>query len=272
MDNGNNIENDKKAGTIQNLVLREPENIEEMHSLLKLRYQRYIRIPGQRLTSANSYQIDLDGYDRYARHLGLFHTDASGKIRTVGYQRQITSEPMNNGLIEEIADISRFHYNRAHSERKVILPSLGFFPEFKEYMVKSGIEINNLIEPSRLCLDSRIRSIRAIKLIVLGSTAYALSNGWISGLLTARTLHVPFYRLLGFYSPPGWSARYVPAAGYRLAAMIRWRTCESPVVSRMLKIYRDDFEKYGRISASWGKEVGNPKNIDAFDCAESRHG
>lgn len=58
--------------TPQRLAFRPALNVKELESLFRLRYQGYLESQCASLVTDNQHGFELDVYDHYAHHIGLF--------------------------------------------------------------------------------------------------------------------------------------------------------------------------------------------------------
>ncbi len=227
-------------------VFKPARNAEELRDLLRVRTAAFRNIQGGRL-AAHSLTLDVDAYDRFAHHLGLFEVEPDGIERAIGYARLITEtpSPQANQLFR-IVKTDPESSSRVSAKRPTPFPSIGYFPELASFYEMARRAGERLLEPSRLSLEPTLHSARLARFLAFGATAYALSAGFTNGLMTSRHTHLGMYRLLGFAPYNDDPALYVYSIGWEALPVIRWHSELDLAVRDEIEGLSDQFRATGR--------------------------
>jgi len=241
-------------------VFRPARNAEELTDLLRVRTAAFRNIQGGRIVS-QGLVFDVDAYDRFAHHLGLFEIEPGGIERAVGYSRLIMEipSPQENQLFQ-IVRMDPESSARVSAKRPTPFPSIGYFPELAGFYEMAKCSGERLLEPSRLSLQPTIHSARLARFLAIGATAYAFSLGLTNALMSSRKTHVGMYRLLGFSPYDDESARYVYSIGWEAMPVIRWR-------SEVALSLRDEIEEFASQFRSTRRAYLEPRHPKADSSA-----
>ncbi len=183
---------------------REAKNEVELISLLRLRYETYRSSKLAGFCPKNPHGIDLDAWDSYAMHFGLFQVE-NGKVKAVGYMRVIQQEEtLHANWVRQIAwRYSMKIFEKIFEQPKVPFPSLDYYPGAMEVM-------NNVIraemqrgekycEASRLILRNNFRSLKLCIRLIEGALAmYFFNKGFTRAIVTCSEPHSRFYQRYGW--------------------------------------------------------------------------
>jgi hypothetical protein len=195
-------------------VYREPESIEELKSLLLLRYSVYMESRLQHyMEKYKSMGIELDSYDVRARHFGLFKHE-NGTSRPVGYIRMVLDEegPWSDeirAIANEVPGLAEI----VNETPSVPFPLMTYFPDAEivnqHYMMakRSG---RRTVEGGRLSLEGSARSISVAKFMVSSIVAVVVVANVREALLTCVPSHARFYHPYGFEQCAGTSQHFCP--------------------------------------------------------------
>src|SRR5713101_2026255 len=141
-------------------ILRQPESINELKSLLLVRYSAYRQSRLHNYVTENEAGIDLDGYDLSSLHFGLFEHDWKTS-RPVGYMRVVTGERrLFHDDILEIAELVPQLIRQVSTIPGEPLPIFDGNPykdllrKFYEAEMCAGKKV---VEPSRFSIDKSVR-------------------------------------------------------------------------------------------------------------------
>lgn len=181
------------------LIFREAKGKEELTALLKLRYQVYRSSPLKGFCPKNEHGIDMDSYDLYSRHFGLFLRE-SGKDNPIGYLRLIEKNLTSFApTILSIALEQSTDFGTKLFEEK----SLHKFPSanyFSEVLSLSQKKLYKGIEVGRFAIVKEFQSKKLASEIVLKSIA-ALCLCYFKhdyAVIMVAPKHAPLYQFLGF--------------------------------------------------------------------------
>jgi hypothetical protein len=188
-------------------VYREPESIEELKSLLLLRYSVYMESRFQRYKEKyKSMGIELDCYDVRARHFGLFKHE-NGTSRPVGYIRMVLDEegPWSEeirAIAEEVSGLAEI----VNETPSVPFPLMTYFPDAEivnQHYLMAKRSGRRTVEAGRLSLGKTVRSISIARNMVSATVSFVLVNSIHDVLVTCVPSHSAFYYPFGFETCAG---------------------------------------------------------------------
>jgi len=138
--------------TPQRLAFRPARNVKELESLFRLRYQGYLESQCASLVTDNQHGFELDVYDHYAHHIGLFQEGNFG-THPIGYLRLVQEHA---GPLSDYIDSIASHYGIVCPlpEEGPGLPLLSNCLEkatISEHMNLLRPEPNGIVKASHLC-------------------------------------------------------------------------------------------------------------------------
>jgi hypothetical protein len=176
---------------------------EELERLLRLRQEVYLGCRTRVFCSVDTGGCDLDEYDPYAHHLGLFE-GSEGAAMGIGYMRLITDTL--GPQIRILRQIAHDHPNNWEPFAKpppTPLPCFQYFPGIdpmiQRYRAMKAYGLH-MVEPSRFAIKPGLRNRRLGRLAILATAAYAagrFSDAYDSLICCARS-HAGIYESLGF--------------------------------------------------------------------------
>lgn len=190
-------------------LFREAQSLDELTLLLGLRYKVFSE--SQRLENAwseNDYKIDLDSWDLYSRHFGLF-VGSPAKLIPVGYVRMVTDAegPMKDQILSLKLKFPGL-FEKIETPPPEPFPLLTYCPQadivkslYKE--IKGRGE--RLVEASRLALAqslTTLKSFRIAKRLVESIFAAAIFSNIENAMLSCSVHSKTFYQRFGFYPIP----------------------------------------------------------------------
>ena len=183
-------------------VFREAQDVTELESLFRLRYQGYLNSSCSSLVRPNEYGLEFDGYDWYAHHLGLFQEGQYG-ASPLGYMRLVQDKPAPMApLVSRLA--AQFHDLAPPSAppASAPLPVIASCPQ-KERLLslyRSKIAIGQSIaEGSRFVFSPEARAAGFARFVFECTLASAFFRyGYDYALLACHPRHAPFYLQYGF--------------------------------------------------------------------------
>ena len=183
---------------LANFIFREAETIGELLPFLHLRYQVALESRNAGAYSQNSAGIELDKFDRYARHFGLSRQDAEGSV-PVGYIRMVTDQKVP--LFDEVVSLFDANSIVQHQSPRFPFPLMTYHPD-SEAVRQRYLELTAhgevVVEASRLSLVRSVRSPRIARQFVGAVFAAFMALGVDRAFLTCPPLHAPMYELFGF--------------------------------------------------------------------------
>ena len=192
------------------IEFREPRTIVELEEMLKLRYAVRRSCHLAALCPENEAQIDIDEFDRYAYHVGLFALE-NHRFVPVGYSRFVLDHPGPQARwVELIA--RRNKLTEKISEPAVLFPCLKYVPtEYADKVTslhqRATSEGKTMGESSGTVLHPDIRSLKTASRWVEAIVGYCMIWKQISyGTMTVSDHHAPFYFRFGFKPLEGTTA------------------------------------------------------------------
>ena len=186
--------------TPQRLAFRPARNAQELESLFRLRYTGYLESQCASLVTDNEHGFELDVYDRYAHHIGLFQEGNFGS-HAIGYLRLVQEHegPFTN-LINKI--IEKHGLAPLGPKEGPGLPLLSNCPEKES--ISSHMDLlrphkNGIVEASRFVFAPEARSGGYTKFFVEAAIARMLYYHRYSGIMLAcHPRHAVLYMRYGF--------------------------------------------------------------------------
>ncbi|MEQ8706710.1 MAG: hypothetical protein RIC19_22445 [Phaeodactylibacter sp.] len=186
--------------TPQRLAFRPARNVKELESLFRLRYQGYLESQCASLVTDNQHGFELDVYDHYAHHIGLFQEGNFGAY-PIAYLRLVQEHKApGTNLIDTIAD--KYGIKSPLPQEGPGLPLLSNCPEKEAigaHMDRLRPEKNGIVEASRFVFAPEARSGGYTKFFVEAAIARMLYHHSYSGIMLAcHPRHAALYRRYGF--------------------------------------------------------------------------
>lgn len=183
-------------------IFREAQNTEDLSALFKMRYKVYSNSRVAKFSIQNPSQMDLDSYDIYAKHFGLF-TSSNGIEKPVGYLRVIqdTTTSVKDKVLK-IASVSKMLTHRVTQPPQSPLPMMSYFPKNKLigkfYKIKKD-QGSRLVEASRLVFDQSKKPIWVTRGFVKACIAVnLLTHNNQFAFVGCALDHTRFYQEFGF--------------------------------------------------------------------------
>lgn len=178
-------------------------NETELKALLRLRYEIYAKSSLATFCPVNDYQIDLDEYDAYARHFGLFKYNCSGEESVIGYMRVIEQcMTRTSDTIYALArSLDRDLYKRINISPKCPFPVMKYYPYAHKRITELLIQnpATKYCESSRFSIAKEERSFKLARFCTdcAISIYFEVKNFNVSIICCANS-HEPFYRRYGY--------------------------------------------------------------------------
>jgi hypothetical protein len=195
---------------------RPPHSLEELRSLLKLRYSIYRGSRLYKFCPDNNLGIDLDYYDPYALHFGLYE-HFSYSSQPMGYIRMVMDEagPFYFDILRiasEDASISSSVFQIPPTPYPVMTyaPNTESMQSLYREITLKG---ERLVEPSRLSLHPSIRDFHVADFLIASTFAVTRAHGVNNAILSCTEAHSRYYRRNGFHIYPGTSIFNTPKYG-----------------------------------------------------------
>lgn len=180
-------------------VFREIETVQELEELLALRYRVYMDHHVRHFITENTQQIDLDRYDLFARHYGLFrnNTEPAGYIRVASDETSPQSE-LIQVLLRKYPKLKAGNISQTRSP----LPMMAYHPDAANISkVYSELRMaqKKVVEPGRLVISPDYQSLKLIQHIVKSAIAvyfiyFKIQHAW----LVCAAHHRRIYEHFGF--------------------------------------------------------------------------
>jgi len=206
-------------GSVRNcLVMRRPESDAELMEMLAFRRRTCMDSRLSPLLKCGSAEIDLDCFDPYAHHFGLY-VMSGNEPELIGYLRGIAEDAGPH--FESIYRIAK-NSGAEHllTRKKTPIPSLGYLPRRNRlalqafYQAVVDLEGATIQESSRFCIDERYRNSGIAFIFVEASMAcYSYWLDYRYNYVTITTSQRKFYVSRGFRPVPGTIDAFVPTAG-----------------------------------------------------------
>ncbi len=187
-------------------IYKEVTQINELESLLRLRYRLFKASEVGKFCPSNDYQIDVDQYDLRAKHFGLYKVIGEDEL-PVGYQRMIYDHEMPVAqniksiaarfpLLSEKISSPPEHPFYTMTFSKYTQPLYDFYNTAKEI----GKEV---IEAGRFCIDPDECSLGLFRFGVMCPMANVLINEKIGYAITSSfTRLANIFKQFGFEDIP----------------------------------------------------------------------
>ena len=163
-----NLVNDAPA---TRYVVREPRNVQELESLLRLRYREF---QPHGMIAENPYALDLDYFDQNAYHVGLFREE-NGVSTAIGSMRMVISTPTRfQPMIQEIAAQASCLMQKLAETPLKPLPLFNYapFPEaLKEFWSEAQRQGHGVFEGSRFCIQKEASNTGLATFLLEGANA-----------------------------------------------------------------------------------------------------
>ncbi|HMQ46235.1 MAG TPA: hypothetical protein PKA00_02305 [Saprospiraceae bacterium] len=184
-------------------VLRPARTMDEIKTLFHLRYQGYLNSDCAALVRQNPLGFEIDEYDPYAQHLGLFQVVGKKQV-AIGYMRQVQATKTDYApMIQELANAYPGAATRLHLEVQHELPLLACcqniaeVEHFYQVMTARGARF---AEASRFVFAPHIRAAGYARFVVEGSAAFVFDHyGYDYSIIACHPHHAPFYESYGFF-------------------------------------------------------------------------
>ena len=250
--------------TDQYIEFREPKTCRELEAMLRLRYTVRRSCKLAALCPENEAGIDIDQFDRYAYHVGLFTPSADGFI-PVGCSRVVTGKPgPQHKWVSEFACKNRLEQKLQVPEQ--VFPSLSYLPaehgnkviDLCNAVLEDGETIG---ESCGACLHPDIKSIRIARLWVDSIVAYfKVWNDIRYVVMTISPHHMSFYSRNGFSPFPGLPNSSLADFGAPFTFCLLGHLPESETTVARLQMLASDLNSTGKIVISEG--VPQPVSIN----------
>ncbi len=185
---------------INNLIFRAAESVDELDLLLKLKYDQY-RIGKQyAFFSDNKYGIDMEQWDRYSVHYGLFDI---AKNKVAAYLRVVFDELSHQSewIPKLVSKYDEVFFSRALTNPTVPFPVLSYYPEaikILKPLLEEATSLNKKISSvSRLTIHEDYRSPRVVSAIT-DHIFYKYANTVYACIITCLPTHKAYYTSRGF--------------------------------------------------------------------------
>lgn len=181
-------------------IFREPKNFDELKALLLLRYKVFRESRLEKFVVENEACINLDCYDLYSRHFGLYAHDGDSS-RPVGYVRMVTDEEgtFRDELFELAKSIPSLYekVNRIPEEPFPIMNYCPYRNDIREYYVNLKLRGEKLVEAGRLSLVNSVRGLKIATNFIASIFASFLVHDVDKTILACRPNHQNIYNLFG---------------------------------------------------------------------------
>jgi hypothetical protein len=233
-------------------VFREAANNEELVELLRLRYRFDRSSKSAKFVPENQYGLDLDCYDGWGKHFGLFLTTEYGEI-PIGYMRITEGHPIPEQMarIIQIAAQCPELINDVVQEPKYPFPLMNnvwngdvLLSRYQEMRLRG----ENLAEVSRLALDESAGSqLLARHMVECALAIYFFHYGVDQTMRFCETSKSVFYHLYGLDVISGTPADDFAGIGVGSCCMLGSATGVPDEVRPRLLDMAQAFRETGRI-------------------------
>jgi hypothetical protein len=236
-------------------IFREPTTFDELKALLLLRYKVFRESRLEKFVEENEACIDLDCYDLYSRHFGLYEHEGNS-ARPVGYIRMVTDDmgTFRDELFELAKSIPSL-YEKVNRIPKEPFPLMNYCPHadlIKHFYEELKSDGGKLIEASRLSLDRSVRgtSISDFKIahtFIAAVYASFLTYGVSNCVLSCNANHQVLYKSYGSQIFIGTTQWHNDLAGVDYSLLLL--AAKNLPDSMKEKVYKmaEVYKKFGRI-------------------------
>ncbi|MCC6460744.1 MAG: GNAT family N-acetyltransferase [Saprospiraceae bacterium] len=184
-------------------TFREIKDQDGLIPAFQMRYQVYHNDPSlSHLLATHAGHMDVDGFDAYARHYGVYKFETGGHDILVGYIR-IIKKDINPAMHRVLSGMAN-DLDIALPDRPQPLNSNAHFPHFTEAQLphsgSAGLAVE-LFEPGRFIIAPEYRSLGLAQFIIeCAMTVICAAHPNPIGLMNCRHLHKALYERYGFES------------------------------------------------------------------------
>lgn len=179
-------------------AFREIQNETELMAVFRLRYDVYCQQTHLRqLLSENEARVDVDGFDVFSRHFGLFHL-LEGTEKLVGYLRVI--EQQKFPLVEQLLEKLKTGRGLDISPRPYLFYFQKKFPDAEQALQMSLTEKSiEICEPGRFIILPEYRSAGLAQFILKCIMVVLASISYLKlGAIYCQREHISMYLRHGF--------------------------------------------------------------------------
>ncbi len=179
-------------------IFREISDEAELLQAFRLRYRVYQQAPHllRLLSQDNPANIDLDGYDSYSRHFGIFKRVSQGDAM-VGCLR-VVEHQQKEWVAAVVERLERAHGFRAKTRTHTFF-HLHIFPGLETLLGEPLLEDGRFSEPGRFVLLPEHRSVGLAQFAIASVMAWGFSNPVLqTGLIDCQKAHCRIYECNGF--------------------------------------------------------------------------
>lgn len=195
----------------------------ELLRAFRLRYEVYQQSPALRvLLKPNPARMDVDGYDAYSWHCGIFKKTPAGDDM-VGYLRVVVQHPYD--WVEALVSRIEQEYGLDVPPRAAIYYHKKSFPNLEALVGEPLTEDGRFSEPGRFIILPQYRSTGLAKFAIAGVMALGFADPALQvAIIDCQKTHRSIYERVGF--------RWLAAQNDRANAL------------HLLALYRPAVEKY----------------------------
>ncbi|MEP7268447.1 MAG: hypothetical protein ABI844_12540 [Saprospiraceae bacterium] len=178
------------------IIFREITEKSELTAGLKLRYNEYLNSRLRYWVEKNMNGVlDIDDWDPYARHFGLYAENISDK--PIGYMRVIQDSLTN--VCNIVYDLSK-DIGLNLNPPKYKFSVLSYFPGVQERLIETAKNFNKemiICEPGRFTIKKEFRNYKNAKFLSECAIA-TYSTHFTHSIMSCAESHFKFYNKIGF--------------------------------------------------------------------------
>jgi predicted GNAT family N-acyltransferase len=178
-------------------AFREIKDETTLLAAFRLRYNIYVQQPHLRqLMAENAAEVDIDGYDVYSGHYGLYKINTESE-EMIGYLRVI--EQRSFPLVEEVLNKLKAEYDFIPPPRKCLFYSQEAYC-YKEEVLKSYAQLaRSICEPSRFIILKQYRSVGLAQFVIESIMVTICAAPYFThGMVDCQKDHKSMYLRNGF--------------------------------------------------------------------------
>jgi N-acyl-L-homoserine lactone synthetase len=195
---------------MESLTFRKARSVDELESLLRLRYQVFSESRLADYVHPTDDGIDLDAFDLKSAHFGLF---GGREEEPVGYLRRVEGRRSEHAsMIEEIVARHPGEHTQVLSDTGQPYPILSYHPDreaIRLVCLQAEMRGRKLAEVSRLSLHRGVRSLHTAVFMASSAIAAGFADGFEESVVILAVSHIRFYERFGFRITAGTSERFV---------------------------------------------------------------
>ncbi len=240
-----------QPNTNGHFIFSEISSTNDLLAAFRLRYNVYRNSRLRDFCRPNSDNLDVDPWDFYARHFGLFDLRGHqvGNVRIVTTTKQATASRIIEALGENHAPI----YQARFFDRPAVLPMIAYSsegPQCRAVVDRFIAKGHTVVESTRFALNDVGRKARLTMHLSATVIAIGFFGEWAVDVAftTCSTPHKRFYGGFGFDNLPGTTDCVWEIPGCRSSAVMGKPSTTPDHLRPRLRAIADEFDSTGQVA------------------------